>query len=117
WTGRAHADPAGTAVKVFAWSTDYWQMSDDQRAFYAFLRQQDADVYLLQEYLYWKGDDDPIRIDDSARLRAEFPGYQLVVDGELLTLSRLPVVATHHQRFPATGTDWYWKGTKFQRTD
>jgi endonuclease/exonuclease/phosphatase family metal-dependent hydrolase len=115
WTGTATGSPRGTAVKVFAWSTDYWQMSDDKDAFYAFLRRQNADVYLLQEYLYWKGQ--PIRIDDSARLRAEFPDHQLSVDGELLTLSRLPIIAEHHQRVPSTGTDWYWKGTKAQRTD
>jgi endonuclease/exonuclease/phosphatase family metal-dependent hydrolase len=121
WTGTATGSPRGTTVKVFAWSTDYWQMSDDKDAFYAFLRRQDADVYLLQEYLYrHEGIEPPnqvIRIDDSARLRAEFPGYQLSVDGELLTLSRLPIVATHHQRLPRTGTDWFWKGTKAQRTD
>jgi endonuclease/exonuclease/phosphatase (EEP) superfamily protein YafD len=117
WTCTATGSPRGTEVKVFAWSTDYWQMTDDKDAFYAFLRRQDADVYLLQEYLYWKGDDQPVRIDDSARLRAEFPGYRLLVDGELLTLTRLPVVAAHHQRVPGTGTDWYWKGTKAQRTD
>ncbi|SMC49163.1 endonuclease/exonuclease/phosphatase family protein [Lentzea albidocapillata] len=107
----------GTEVKVFAWSTDYWRMSDDEDAFYAFLRGQDADVYLLQEYLYWEGDDRPVRIDDTARLRAEFPGYEVSVDGELLTLSRLPVVATHHQPDPGTETGWYWQGRKSQRTD
>jgi endonuclease/exonuclease/phosphatase family metal-dependent hydrolase len=122
WTNAAAGSTRGTAVKVFAWSTNYWQMSDDKDAFYAFLRRQNADVYLLQEYLYWKGGqewqgDQPIRIDDSARLRAEFPGYRLSVEGELLTLSRLPVVADHHQRVPSTGTDWYWKGAKAQRTD
>lgn len=121
WTGTATGNPRGTSVEVFAWSTNYWQMSDDKDAFYAFLRRQHADVYLLQEYLYRKEGVEPpnqvIRIDDSARLRAEFPGYQLSVDGELLTLSRLPIVATHHQRLPSTGTDWFWKGTKSQRTD
>ncbi|WP_158839288.1 endonuclease/exonuclease/phosphatase family protein [Saccharothrix deserti] len=116
WTSDATGGSGGTEVKVFAWSTDYWQMSDDKDAFYAFLRRHDADVYLLQEYLYWEGDG-PIRIDDSARLRAEFPGYQLSVDGELLTLTRLPIVSTHHQPDSGTGTDWYWKGTKTQRTD
>lgn len=117
WTGTAAGGPRGTAVKVFAWSTDYWRQSDDKDAFYAFLRRQHADVYLLQEYLYWKGEDQPIRIDDSARLRAQFPGYRLSVDGELLTLSRLPIVAAHHQRVSDAGTDWYWKGAKNQRTD
>jgi endonuclease/exonuclease/phosphatase (EEP) superfamily protein YafD len=121
--GTATGDPQGMAVKVFAWSTDRWQMTDDEDAFYAFLRRQDADVYLLQEYLHWEGANDvfagdgPIRIDDSARLRAELPGYRILVQGELVTLSRLPVVAAPDQQVPRTDTDWYWKGTKSQRTD
>ncbi len=106
----------GTQVRVFAWSTDYWQMDDDKQDFYAFLRSQDADVYLLQEYLYWEGDE-PVRIDDTARLHKEFPGYHVSVEGELLTLSRLPVVAEHHRRVPDTGTAWYREGSKAQRTD
>ncbi|SFK24577.1 endonuclease/exonuclease/phosphatase family protein [Streptomyces pini] len=126
WTGTTAGSSRGTEVKVFAWSTDYWQMaSDDKEAFYAFLRRQDADVYLLHEYLNWnysnrdeqKKCTSPVRIDDSARLRAEFPGYRLLVQGELLTLSRLPVVAAPNQQVPATGDDWYWKGAKAQRTD
>lgn len=115
WKGQA-AGVEGTGVKVFAWSTDYWRMSDDVDAFYDFLRRQDADVYLLQEYLYWEGDR-PIRIDDTARLRAELPGYEASVDGELLTLTRLPIVATHHLPDPGTETGWYWQGRKSQRTD
>jgi len=121
-TGITTDNPQGTAVKVFAWSTDYWQMSDDKDAFYAYLRRQDADVYLLQEYLYWNDDDQqrctsPLQIDDTARLQAEFPGYRLIVEGELLTLSRLPVVTPPDQQAPGTGTDWYWKAPKAQRTD
>ncbi|MFF7653797.1 endonuclease/exonuclease/phosphatase family protein [Streptomyces sp. NPDC007983] len=114
--GTAAANPAGTPVKVFAWSTRYWQMADDKDAFYAFLRRQDSDVYLLQEYLYWKGSK-PVRIDDSARLRAEFPGYRMSVEGELITLSRLPIVKAYHQHVSPKGNNWYWKGRKFQRTD
>ncbi|MGW0779857.1 endonuclease/exonuclease/phosphatase family protein [Streptomyces sp. NPDC002913] len=114
--GGTGTTAGGTEVKVFAWSTDYWQMDDDKQDFYAFLRGQDADVYLLQEYLYWEGDD-PVRIDDTARLREEFPGYHVSVEGELLTLSRLPVVAEHHRRVPDTGTAWYHEGSKAQRTD
>ncbi|HEY0639808.1 MAG TPA: endonuclease/exonuclease/phosphatase family protein [Pseudonocardiaceae bacterium] len=114
--GAEATGPPGTEVSVFTWSADYWEMTDDPDAFYAFLREQDADVYLLQEYLHWEGDG-PIRIDRTDRLRAEFPGYQVIVDGELLTLSRLPVVSAHHRPVPTTGTDWYWNGPKSQRTD
>ncbi|MQY09978.1 hypothetical protein SRB5_00820 [Streptomyces sp. RB5] len=126
WPSSGAGSTRGTQVKVFAWSTDYWQMAaGDKEAFYAFLRRQDADVYLLHEYLNWNYTNpdeqkictSPVLIDDSARLHAEFPGYRLLVQGELLTLTRLPVVAAPRQRVPATGDDWYWKGSKSQRTD
>uniref|UniRef100_UPI003F4956A3 endonuclease/exonuclease/phosphatase family protein n=1 Tax=Nonomuraea bangladeshensis TaxID=404385 RepID=UPI003F4956A3 len=123
WPGPVFPGPPGTPVKIFAWSTDRWQMTDDKDAFYAFLRRQDADVYLLQEYLYWKGANDvfagdqPIRLDDSSRLRAEFPGYRILVQGELITLTRLPVVATAGHDVPGSGAGWYWQGTKSQRVD
>ncbi|MFF3645468.1 endonuclease/exonuclease/phosphatase family protein [Streptomyces sp. NPDC002564] len=83
--------PAG-ALKVFSWNTKYWDTADDPDAFYRFLKAQDADVYLLQEYLAWV-DDRPAPIDEEARIRREFPGYHLVVLGEQVTLSRFPVVA------------------------
>jgi endonuclease/exonuclease/phosphatase (EEP) superfamily protein YafD len=105
----------GTTVKVFAWNTNYWEMGNDREAFYAFLRRQDADIYLLQEYVYRLGE--PVRIDDSARLRTEFPGYQMSVEGELVTLSRLPIVAAYHHPVPGTGMEWFRKGDKAQRTD
>jgi endonuclease/exonuclease/phosphatase family metal-dependent hydrolase len=126
WTGTTSDSARGTEVKVFAWSADYWQMAaHDKDAFYDYLRRQDADVYLLHEYLNWNYTNrdeqqvctSPVLIDDKARLRAEFPGYRLLVQGELLTLTRLPVVAAPNQRVPSEGEDWYWKGSKSQRTD
>ncbi|MFJ4905971.1 endonuclease/exonuclease/phosphatase family protein [Streptomyces sp. NPDC093249] len=79
------------ALKVFSWNTLYWDTTDDPDAFHRFLRSKDADVYLLQEHLAWDGTHrETDRLD---RLRAEFPGYHLVARGELVTLSRYPVVA------------------------
>ncbi|WP_326819626.1 endonuclease/exonuclease/phosphatase family protein [Streptosporangium sp. NBC_01756] len=118
WSGTTTSVPGG--IKVFSWNTGYWQMWDDKDAFYAFLRRQNADVYLLQEYLYAKEAapyNHVFRIDESARLRAEFPGYQLSVDSTFVTISRLPIVATHHQQLPNTGSDWFWKAAKAQRTE
>ncbi|MFG3351213.1 endonuclease/exonuclease/phosphatase family protein [Streptomyces sp. NPDC048001] len=80
------------ALKVFSWNTLYWDTTDDPGAFHRFLASRDADVYLLQEYLAWR-DGRPAPVDRLARLRAEFPGYRVVVLGELVTLSRRPVVA------------------------
>lgn len=121
WTGSAIAGPRDTVIKVFSWNTNYWDMENDPHAFYAFLRRQNADVYLLQEHLYGVINDtaynEVIRIDATAGLRAAFPGYQISVEGEFVTLSRLPIVRAHHQTVPGTGDDWFWKGPKFQRTE
>ncbi|MFF9148164.1 endonuclease/exonuclease/phosphatase family protein [Streptomyces sp. NPDC014861] len=84
--------PAG-ALRVFSWNTLYWDTTDDPAAFHRFLRSKDADVYLLQEYLAWR-DGTHTEIDRLAALRAAFPGYRVVARGELVTLSRFPVVAT-----------------------
>jgi len=89
------AAPAG-ALRVFSWNTEYWHQEDDPDEFYRFLKAQRADVYLLQEYLGWDLDrpfDGELPEDDLARLRREFPGYQIAARGELVTLSRLPIVA------------------------
>jgi endonuclease/exonuclease/phosphatase (EEP) superfamily protein YafD len=94
------------AVTVLNWNTRFWNEEHDPD-FYAFLRRQDADVYQLQEYWDRRG----APLDRQAEIRAAFPGYTLVTAGDLVTLSRLPVVAHssgaagHSQRADiATGT-------------
>ncbi|MDX3524573.1 endonuclease/exonuclease/phosphatase family protein [Streptomyces scabiei] len=90
------------AIKVVTWNTQYWDQdlqpggphtTDD---FYKFLRDLKADVYMLQEYAHvdmtrtlWA---QARSVDQMDRLRKEFPGYQIVIEGRNLTLSRLPVV-------------------------
>ncbi|MFD9597176.1 endonuclease/exonuclease/phosphatase family protein [Kitasatospora sp. NPDC059973] len=109
----------GPAFTVFSWNTEYWDTTDDPDAFYRYLRSRDADVYLLQEYLAWV-QETPTRIDRLDRIRQEFPGYRVAVLGELVTLSRFPVLAT-----PAVGAalpaDTPWEVTfarkKVLRTD
>ncbi len=90
----AAAQPPG-GIRIFAWNTEYWDQDDDPDAFYRFLTEQRADVYLLQEYLNWDrsaGDDGDRPVDDLARLRRAFPGYYIAARGELITLSRFPIV-------------------------
>ncbi|MER6827791.1 endonuclease/exonuclease/phosphatase family protein [Streptosporangium sp. NPDC000563] len=98
------------AITVVTWNTEFWDQdwrtSDGNRYspdFYDYLREMDADVYLLSEYLYvdtsagdmmtskWTADM-ALRIDKLPELRREFPGYQVATSGELITLSRLPIV-------------------------
>ncbi|MFB7469523.1 endonuclease/exonuclease/phosphatase family protein [Kitasatospora sp. NPDC056184] len=110
---------AGPALSVFSWNTEYWDTTDDPDAFYRFLRSRDADVYLLQEYLAWVRETHT-EIDELDRIHREFPGYQVVVAGELVTLSRYPVLATPPVG-PAPAPDAPWAETftrrKVLRTD
>ncbi|SCG73710.1 endonuclease/exonuclease/phosphatase family protein [Micromonospora coxensis] len=94
-TGGRVAPPAD-ALRVLVWNTGYWDQDDDPDAFLRFLVAQRADVYLLQEHLYWDataGLRGARPAPDPSRLRAVFPGYTVVARGELLTLSRYPVLA------------------------
>ena len=90
----AKADAPASAVRVLSWNTEYWHHGADPGEFYDWLLSQNADVYLLQEYLGWDFERDlPRRFDDLALLRRNFPGYHLAHAGELLTLSRYPIAA------------------------
>ncbi|HZB32951.1 MAG TPA: endonuclease/exonuclease/phosphatase family protein [Streptosporangiaceae bacterium] len=99
------------AISVVSWNTEFWDQ-DWRRAtgrrfeagFYDYLREFNADVYLLKEYLYVDisvGDPNSqawtpemaLRIDKLQRLRREFPNYHIATSGEQITLSRLPIVA------------------------
>ncbi|MER5648977.1 endonuclease/exonuclease/phosphatase family protein [Streptosporangium sp. NPDC002524] len=94
------------AITVFSWNTLYWDMvtggetappptgtpARDIDDLYRYLHEQKADVYLLQEYVYFGQDSKAIRVDDLARLRREFPGYHIAVASELVTVSRFPIV-------------------------
>ncbi|WP_405009202.1 endonuclease/exonuclease/phosphatase family protein [Kitasatospora sp. NBC_01539] len=89
-TNDPSTPPTGS-VRIASWDTLFWHQDEDPDRFFAYLKSLDADVYLLQEYMV-QGDDGPDPVDDTARLRTEFPGYTLASRGELLTLSRLPIV-------------------------
>ncbi len=84
--------PQSTAatIKIFNWNTRFWNEEQDTD-FYSFLRAQNADVYQLQEYWDRNGRSLNLR----PQLEQEFPGYQIVISDELVTMSRLPIVAQH----------------------
>lgn len=62
-------------------------------------RREGADVVVLQEALF-KGRP---RDTYAARVRAAFPGWNTARQGELLTLTRLPLLESRTLRFPETG--------------
>ncbi|MFF3753446.1 endonuclease/exonuclease/phosphatase family protein [Streptomyces sp. NPDC002018] len=94
-THGASATAAGD-LRIVSWNTTWWGQDVDTDRFWAVLKAQRADVYLLQEYLH--GIDhrqENLRpVDDLARIRSEFPGYHVVSRGELITLSRYPVTGS-----------------------
>jgi endonuclease/exonuclease/phosphatase family metal-dependent hydrolase len=97
--------PAG-AITLVTWNTEYWDQDLEPGGprsttdFYRFLRGLDADVYMLQEYAHvdlTREDvaSQALAIDQEALLRENFPGYEIVIAGRDITLSRLPVVGHH----------------------
>ncbi|MGW2814910.1 endonuclease/exonuclease/phosphatase family protein [Streptomyces sp. NPDC001415] len=122
WSRDHAAGP--DSVRVVAWNTNSWnQLLGTQDHFYAFLKAKKADVYLLHEYQHVTPDRkgrEPI--DDLARLREEFPGYEITTDGELVTLSRFPVVARPavgpaRALAPDAGWSTRYRQAKVLRTD
>ncbi|MFG2040013.1 endonuclease/exonuclease/phosphatase family protein [Dactylosporangium sp. NPDC048998] len=101
-------DVAGTHLKVVSWNTEVWDAWDDPARFIAFLRAQDADVYLLQEYA------------ENGLHPGDFPGYTAIERGELLTLTRLPVrrvVALPAEPAPASSWREVYEQVKSLRVD
>ncbi|ASW57174.1 hypothetical protein CIK06_28075 [Plantactinospora sp. KBS50] len=104
--------PPPDAIKLVTWNTEYWDQDVRESGhgtayFYRFLRGLDADVYLLHEYAHadFTLPDvfaQALVIDQMAELRQNFPGYQIILEGRNITLSRLPVVA--HR--PLYSTPW-----------
>jgi endonuclease/exonuclease/phosphatase (EEP) superfamily protein YafD len=88
----AGRSPAG-AIRVLSWNTEYWYRSGTPEGLYDFLRAQRADIYVLQERILGSHAD-PREAPDLPRLRAEFPWHNVVVGGELVILSRFPVLGT-----------------------
>jgi endonuclease/exonuclease/phosphatase (EEP) superfamily protein YafD len=89
----------GDAIRVFSWNTGYWDEGGQTAAMHELLRTADADVYLLQEYWYAYSSGPAESALD--QLRAEFPGFHLAVVGELVTLSRFPIL----RRIPLEAPD------------
>jgi endonuclease/exonuclease/phosphatase family metal-dependent hydrolase len=97
--------PAGAGtIRLVTWNTEYWDQDLEPggphttAAFYDFLRGLDADVYMLQEYAHvdlTRADNfsQALAIDQEAQIRAALPGYDIVIAGRDIIVSRLPVVA------------------------
>lgn len=111
-------------IKVFNWNTCYWDQFKDRDRYYEFLKKQQADIYILQEYLHdsedWRYPGSGKRvenmdsaklfsicsavpgftphylaIDDTSRLAKEFPGYHIRTHLQFVLISRFPIKQSH----------------------
>ncbi|WP_329245918.1 endonuclease/exonuclease/phosphatase family protein [Actinoallomurus sp. NBC_01490] len=98
-----HPAVPASALRIMSWNTESWGKDTTPNRFYSYLRAQDADVYLLQEVIRSDADDaNPRAVPDAdiTRIYREFRGWNIVVRGELVTISRFPIVSR-----PAVGPD------------
>lgn len=111
---RRTPPPEPETFSVVSWNTLYWHQDKSPEEFYRFLKSLDADVYILQEYMEMRGRT-PLQVTDDERLLREFPGYQIVSAGELITISRFPVTSAGE---PAP-EKWHaqYESVKILRTD
>jgi endonuclease/exonuclease/phosphatase (EEP) superfamily protein YafD len=103
---------SSSGVSVLAWNTQYWNQGNGN--LYDFLKSKNADIYVLQERLHGSHYH-PLPAPDLAQLHEEFPDHHIAAVGELITLSRFPIIETH----PRSGTQWpaEYHATKVLRTD
>jgi endonuclease/exonuclease/phosphatase (EEP) superfamily protein YafD len=101
------------------WDTFGWDTGKYPSRLYRYLRAQHAAVYLLQEHMTLRHGQ-PWPLYDAGQLRRAFPGYHIAAAGELLTLSRFPIVASRPLRatLPPPDSSWaaYWN-IRVLRTD
>ena len=122
-------------IKIFNWNTFCWDLKKDKDQFYKFLKMQNADIYVLQEYLYFvpnwqnitdiKIDPDKIfkictfipgfifeymKLDDDERIKKEFPGYYYSTDLQFVIISRFPILKSYldkSEQYAVTDIDIY----------
>jgi endonuclease/exonuclease/phosphatase family metal-dependent hydrolase len=118
--GAAGASPPPPgAVRVMVWDTFGWDVGKSPSRFYQYLWAQHAAVYMLQEHMTERRGE-PWPLNDAGQVRRAFPGYHIATAGELLTLSRFPIVASRTLRAsqPPPDSSWaaYWN-IRVLRTD
>jgi endonuclease/exonuclease/phosphatase family metal-dependent hydrolase len=106
-TGAAGATPPPGAVRVMVWDTFGWDTGKYPGRFYRYLQAQRAAVYILQEHMTARHGQ-PWPLHDTGQLRRAFPGYHIAAAGELVTLSRFPIVASRTLRAPQPPPDSSW---------
>lgn len=80
------------SVTIFNFNTEFWEKQNNLDNFYSFLQKQDADIYNLQEFF---APEDIAREEfeekSVSKLQEYFPNYEIIFQGELISLSRLEI--------------------------
>lgn len=87
------------AAPITLLSLNTLDASADPAQIAALARREAADVVVLQEAVFKDRPEDAY----AAQVRAAFPGWATARQGELLTLTRLPLLESRTLRFPETG--------------
>jgi|GEM_PF-3155464 len=80
------------AIKIMGWNTELWDQIDENDNIYDFIKQQNQDIYVLQEYEYITEDWEPYLIDRSKELRENFPDYQILTEDQFVVISKYPIL-------------------------
>jgi len=75
-------------LKIFNLNTEYWEKGEKLDDFYEYLQQQNADIYLLQEYFDYDGNGNYSEYPTEylAQLAEYFPNHDLIREDEFVTL-------------------------------
>jgi endonuclease/exonuclease/phosphatase family metal-dependent hydrolase len=109
-----------TPVKIFNWNTNCWDQHKNRKQFFDFLKKQQADIYILQEYLHLmdsgieptQEDIERLKlfsicpavpgfpaiyqpVNDIQVIKKEFSGYYVATDNQFVIISRFPIKASH----------------------
>lgn len=100
-------------IKVFNWNTCFWDQNKNSNEFYQFLVDQNADVYVLQEYEYFTRDSEKnyreeelfpvcsfikgfpkecVMIDKKNEIEYYFPGYFIATINQFAYISKYPIL-------------------------
>lgn len=77
-------------ITIFNWNTEFWAEEKDVPTLHTILKEQNADVYNLQEFIIEKGDSENEKFIDL--LKKDFPEYTIVQRSELITMTKFEIV-------------------------
>lgn len=115
---KSVAQPGDTVVNIINWNTKMWDQYKDSNEFYSYLKDQKADIYILQEALFTKDDtysydvpDEYLKpaaltyiipgftpdfyfLDKTSEIKEYFPEYYISHQQQFVIISRYKIVSS-----------------------